>query len=304
MLLKVPSKTFRSNDFPLVVGVLNLTPDSFYDGGKYNDLRSIYKLVEKYLDEGADIIDIGAESTKPGSKRVSYEEEKRRLFPIVNKIIKKYNPIISLDTMKSEIAKIGLDLGVELINDVTGFMYDESMPKVIANYKCGLIINHTTGLPQIMQKKTNYKNIIKDIIKFFESILDTCKKNNIGRKAGVDQSANSIILNAQNNIPLNSIVLDPGIGFGKTTEQNIHLIKKADEFQIFKRPIMYGISNKSFIGNILNIKNPDKRVNGSVISSLFSIMNGVNIIRTHNVKETVEMIKLWRVFKWFLVQMA
>ncbi|MEL0081226.1 MAG: dihydropteroate synthase [bacterium] len=276
MLLKVPSKTFRSNDFPLVVGVLNLTPDSFYDGGKYNDLRSIYKLVEKYLDEGADIIDIGAESTKPGSKRVSYEEEKRRLFPIVNKIIKKYNPIISLDTMKSEIAKIGLDLGVELINDVTGFMYDESMPKVIANYKCGLIINHTTGLPQIMQKKTNYKNIIKDIIKFFESILDTCKKN---------------------NIPLNSIVLDPGIGFGKTTEQNIHLIKKADEFQIFKRPIMYGISNKSFIGNILNIKNPDKRVNGSVISSLFSIMNGVNIIRTHNVKETVEMIKLWRVFK-------
>lgn len=283
MLLKVPSKTFRSNDFPLVVGVLNLTPDSFYDGGKYNDLRSIYKLVEKYLDEGADIIDIGAESTKPGSKRVSYEEEKRRLFPIVNKIIKKYNPIISLDTMKSEIAKIGLDLGVELINDVTGFMYDESMPKVIANYKCGLIINHTTGLPQIMQKKTNYKNIIKDIIKFFESILDTCKKN---------------------NIPLNSIVLDPGIGFGKTTEQNIHLIKKADEFQIFKRPIMYGISNKSFIGNILNIKNPDKRVNGSVISSLFSIINGVNIIRTHNVKETVEMIKLWRVFKWFLVQMV
>jgi len=283
MLLKVPSKTFRSNDFPLVVGVLNLTPDSFYDGGKYNDLRSIYKLVEKYLDEGADIIDIGAESTKPGSKRVSYEEEKRRLFPIVNKIIKKYNPIISLDTMKSEIAKMGLDLGVELINDVTGFMYDESMPKVIANYKCGLIINHTTGLPEIMQKKTNYKNIIKDIIKFFESILDTCKKN---------------------NIPLNSIVLDPGIGFGKTTEQNIHLIKKADEFQIFKRPIMYGISNKSFIGNILNIKNPDKRVNGSVISSLFSIMNGVNIIRTHNVKETVEMIKLWRAFKWFLVQMA
>ena len=276
MLLKVPSKTFRSNDFPLVVGVLNLTPDSFYDGGKYNDLRSIYKLVEKYLDEGADIIDIGAESTKPGSKRVSYEEEKRRLFPIVNKIIKKYNPIISLDTMKSEIAKMGLDLGVELINDATGFIYDERMPKVIANYKCGLIINHTTGLPQIMQKKTNYKNIIKDIIKFFESILDTCKKN---------------------NIPLNSIVLDPGIGFGKTTEQNIHLIKKADEFQIFKRPIMYGISNKSFIGNILNIKNPDKRVNGSVISSLFSIMNGVNIIRTHNVKETVEMVKLWRVFK-------
>mgnify|MGYP001501244920 FL=1 len=276
MLLKVPSKTFRTNDFPLVVGVLNLTPDSFYDGGKYNNLRSIYKLVEKYLDEGADIIDIGAESTKPGSKRVSYEEEKRRLFPIIDKIIKKYNPIISLDTMKSEIAKMGLDLGVELINDVTGFMYDESMPKVIANYKCGLIINHTTGLPQIMQKKTNYKNIIKDIIKFFESILDTCKKN---------------------NIPLNSIVLDPGIGFGKTTEQNIHLIKKADEFQIFKRPIMYGISNKSFIGNILNIKNPDKRVNGSVISSLFSIMNGANIIRTHNVKETVEMIKLWRVFK-------
>ncbi len=276
MLLKVPSKTFRTNNFPLVVGVLNITPDSFYDGGKYNNLRNIYKLVEKYLDEGADIIDIGAESTRPGSKRVSFEEEKRRLFPIINKVIKKYNPIISLDTMKSEIAKIGLDHGVEIINDATGFMYDQRMPEVIANYKCGLIINHTSGLPDVMQTKTNYRNLIKDIIRFFESILDTCKRNNISR---------------------NSLVLDPGIGFGKTLNQNINLIKKADKFKVFKRPIMYGISNKSFIGNILDLKNPDERVNGSIISSLFSIMNGVNIIRTHNVKETVEMIKMWRVLK-------
>jgi len=282
MLLKVPSKTFRTNNFPLVVGVINITPDSFYDGGKYNNLRDIYKLVEKYLDEGADIIDIGAESTRPGSKRVSFEEEKKRLFPIINKIIKKYNPIISLDTMKSEIAKIGLDHGVEIINDATGFMYDQKMPKVISNYKCGLIINHTSGLPDVMQAKTNYRNLIKDIIKFFESILDTCKRN---------------------KIPLNTLVLDPGIGFGKTLNQNIDLIKKADQFKVFKRPIMYGISNKSFIGNILNLKNPGERVNGSVISSLFSIMNGVNIIRTHNVKETVEMIKMWRVLKWFLVPM-
>ena len=282
MLLKVPSKTFRTNNFPLVVGVLNITPDSFYDGGKYNNLRNIYKLVEKYLDEGADIIDIGAESTRPGSKRVSFEEEKRRLFPIINKVIKKYNPIISLDTMKSEIAKIGLDHGVEIINDATGFMYDQRMPEVIANYKCGLIINHTSGLPDVMQTKTNYRNLIKDIIRFFESILDTCKRNNISR---------------------NSLVLDPGIGFGKTLNQNINLIKKADKFKVFKRPIMYGISNKSFIGNILDLKNPDERVNGSIISSLFSIMNGVNIIRTHNVKETVEMIKMWRVLKWFLVLM-
>jgi dihydropteroate synthase len=276
MLLKVPSKTFRTNNFPLVVGVLNLTPDSFYDGGKYNNLRNIYKLVEKYLDEGADIIDIGAESTRPGSKRVSFDEEKRRLFPTIDKIIKKYNPIISLDTMKSEIAKIGLDHGVEIINDATGFMYDQRMPKVLANHKCGLIINHTSGLPDVMQKKTNYKNLIKDIIKFFESILDTCKKN---------------------NIPQNTLVLDPGIGFGKTLNQNIDLIKKANQFNIFNRPIMYGISNKSFIGNILDLKNPDERVNGSIISSLFAIMNGVNIIRTHNVKETVEMIKMWRVLK-------
>ena len=276
MLLKVPSKTFHTNDFPLVVGVINITPDSFYDGGKYNNLRKIYKLVEKYLDEGADIIDIGAESTRPGSKRVSFEEEKRRLFPIINKIIKKYNPIISLDTMKSEIAKIGLDHGVEIINDATGFMYDQRMPEVISNYKCGLIINHTSGLPDVMQTKTNYKNLIKDIIKFFEAILDTCRRN---------------------NIPQNTLVLDPGIGFGKTLDQNINLIKNANKFRVFKRPIMYGISNKSFIGNILDLKNPSERVNGSIIGSLFSIINGVNIIRTHNVKETVEMIKMWRILK-------
>ena len=276
MILNIKGNRFNNKDFPLLLGILNLTPDSFSDGGKYNSEYKALKKVENYLNEDVDIIDIGAESSRPNSKRISLSEERKRLFPIVSKIKKKFDVIISLDTMKSEIAKEGFDKGIEIINDVSGFMYDSKMPNIIGKNNGAVILNHTSALPETMQKNTEYKNIFNDIKSFFTNRIKKCIKNNISDK---------------------SIILDPGIGFGKNTQQNIDLVKNVKKFKNFGLPIMYGVSNKKFLGEILGIDDPNKRVNASVITALFLLINGVNLLRVHNVKETKEMLNLWRAFK-------
>ena len=276
MILNIRGNRYNAKDFPLILGILNLTPDSFSDGGKYNTEYKALKKVEEFINEDVDIIDIGAESSRPGSKRISLSEERRRLFPIISKIKKKFNIIISLDTMKSEIAQEGFDKGIEVINDVSGFMYDDKMPNVIGKNDGAVILNHTSALPETMQKNTKYKNIFNDIKIFFTNRIKKCIKNNISNK---------------------SIILDPGIGFGKNTQQNIDLIKNVKKFKNFDLPLMYGVSNKKFLGDILGIDNPEKRANASVITGLILLINGVNLLRVHNVKETKEMLRLWRTFK-------
>ncbi len=276
MILNIKGNRFNNKDFPLLLGILNLTPDSFSDGGKYNSEYKALKKVENYLNEDVDIIDIGAESSRPRSKRISLSEERKRLFPIVSKIKKNFDVIISLDTMKSEIAKEGFDKGIEIINDVSGFMYDSKMPNIIGKNNGAVILNHTSALPETMQKNTEYKNIFNDIKSFFTNRIKKCIKNNISNK---------------------SIILDPGIGFGKNTQQNIDLVKNVKKFKNFGLPIMYGVSNKKFLGEILGIDDPNKRVNASVITALLLLINGVNLLRVHNVKETKEMLNLWRAFK-------
>ena len=276
MILNIRGNRYNTKDFPLILGILNLTPDSFSDGGKYNTEYKALKKVENFLKEDVDIIDIGAESSRPNSKRISLSEERRRLFPIISKIKKKFNVILSLDTMKSEIANEGFDKGIEIINDVSGFMYDDNMPNIIGKNNGAVILNHTSALPETMQKNTKYKNIFNDIRAFFTNRIKKCIKNNISNK---------------------SIILDPGIGFGKDTQQNINLIKNVKKFKNFGLPLMYGVSNKKFLGDILGINNPEKRVNASVITGLILLINGVNLLRVHNVEETKEMLKLWRVFK-------
>ena len=276
MILNIRGNRYNAKDFPLILGILNLTPDSFSDGGKYNTEYKALKKVENFINEDVDIIDIGAESSRPGSKRISLSEERRRLFPIISKIKKKFNIIISLDTMKSEIAQEGFDKGIEVINDVSGFMYDDKMPNVIGKNDGAVILNHTSALPETMQKNTKYKNIFNDIKIFFTNRIKKCIKNNISNK---------------------SIILDPGIGFGKNTQQNIDLIKNVKKFKNFDLPLMYGVSNKKLLGDILGIENPEKRVNASVITGLILLINGVNLLRVHNVKETKEMLRLWRTFK-------
>ena len=276
MILNIRGNRYNAKDFPLILGILNLTPDSFSDGGKYNTEYKALKKVEEFINEDVDIIDIGAESSRPGSKRISLSEERRRLFPIISKIKKKFNIIISLDTMKSEIAQEGFDKGIEVINDVSGFMYDDKMPNVIGKNDGAVILNHTSALPETMQKNTKYKNIFNDIKIFFTNRIKKCIENNISNK---------------------SIILDPGIGFGKNTQQNIDLIKNVKKFKNFDLPLMYGVSNKKFLGDILGIDNPEKRANASVITGLILLINGVNLLRVHNVKETKEMLRLWRTFK-------
>lgn len=273
MYLKLKKKKFNLAKSPLIVGILNLTPDSFYDGNKYPTKYKILKRVEEMIKEGVDIVDVGAESTRPGSKRISIKDEQERILKNIILIKKNFDIPISIDTMKSEIADICLSEGAEIINDVTSYLYDEKMPFVISKHKASVVLNHTSGLPQHMQSKTKYKNLILDIKKHLQ------KQIKISIKAGINE---------------NSIVIDPGIGFGKTTKQNLTLIKKAKEFSKLKIPLMYGVSNKSFIGDILNIKNPKKRINGSIITSLFCLSYGANLIRVHNIRETSEMIKIWK----------
>ena len=273
MYLKTKKKKFNLKTSPLIVGILNLTPDSFYDGNKYISKYKMLKRVEEMINEGADIIDVGAESTRPNSKRISIKEESDRILNNIKLIRKNFNIPISIDTMKSKIADSCLNEGADIINDVTSYQFDEEMPLTIARHKAAVILNHTSDLPHKMQSKTKYKNLIMDV------------KNHLKK-----QVQKSIDLGVSSK----SIVIDPGIGFGKTTKQNLILIKNAKEFSKLKLPLMYGTSNKSFIGDILKIKNPKKRVNGSIVTALFCLNYGANLLRVHNVRETYEMIKIWK----------
>jgi len=272
MVFKIKSRTYAKHNFPLIVGVLNLTPDSFYDGGKYNTIDKILKKVEKMVKEGADILDIGAESTRPFSKRISSSLEIKRLLSPLKKIKKNFDIPISVDTMKSEVAEVCLSEGAEIINDATGLMFDQKIAKVVAKYNAALIINHTPEMPERMQEKPYYINITEEIKSFFHK---------------------NIIFSLKAGISKESIVLDPGIGFGKNLTHNIELIKNIKEFKKLKLPLMYGVSNKTFIGEITKVKNPRKRIIGSIVTANICIRNGVEMIRVHNVKETKQMISIW-----------
>ena len=272
MVFKIKSRTYAKHNFPLIVGVLNLTPDSFYDGGKYNTIDKILKKVEKMVKEGADILDIGGESTRPFSKRISSSLEIKRLLSPLKKIKKNFDIPISVDTMKSEVAEVCLSEGAEIINDATGLMFDQKIAKVVARYNAALIINHTPDMPERMQEKPYYLNITEEIKSFFHK---------------------NIIFSLKAGISKESIVLDPGIGFGKNLTHNIELIKNIKEFKKLKLPLMYGVSNKTFIGEITKVKNPRKRIIGSIVTANICIRNGVEMIRVHNVKEAKQMISIW-----------
>jgi dihydropteroate synthase len=272
MFLKTKTKNLNINKKPLIVGILNLTPDSFYDGTKNLTKTKVLKQVERMVKEGANIIDIGAESTRPNSERISLREEEKRIKTNLIEIIRNFDIPISIDTMKSEIADLALSEGAEIINDVTGFQHDSKMPSIIGHHKAAVIINHTPSMPENMQRNTSYTNITKNIKDYFVMRIKQCSDSKINKK---------------------SIILDPGIGFGKTTNQNLRLIKDIRKFSSLNLPIMMGVSNKSFIGNILNISDPRERINGSIVASLLCLQSGAKLIRVHNVKETSEMIKIW-----------
>ena len=254
---------------PKIMGILNITPDSFFDGGDYNSEHKILNQVEKMLTEGADIIDVGGHSSRPGAKKISIEKETERVIPIINLIAGKFkNIIISIDTFRSEIARKAIEAGASIINDISGGDLDKKMYEVAGELKVPYIIMHMKGVPSNMQNETKYDNIIFDIIKNLSYKIDLAKK------AGVLD-----------------IIIDPGFGFGKSLKDNFKILKNLSSFKQLNQPIMVGLSRKSMIYKLLESSANDA-LNGTTCLNSISLNNGANIIRVHDVKEAKETVKL------------
>lgn len=251
-MLNFGSKTY-------IMGILNVTPDSFSDGGDFNEIEKAVKRALKMKEEGADIIDIGAESTRPGSEEVDEETEIQRLKPFLSEISKVGDFLISVDTYKAKVAEMALDNGAKIINDVWGLQRDRDMANIAADRNCPIIAMHN-------QIGTAYnKDIIESIKDFFSVTLE------IAYKAGIKEQ---------------NIILDPGIGFGKTPEQNIEVMGRLNELKDFKKPILLGASRKSMLGKILDLP-PKERLEGTIATTVIGIMQGVDIVRVHDVKENL-----------------
>lgn len=253
-----------------IMGILNRSPDSFYDGGRFLEKRAAVSQVYKMVDEGADIIDIGGQSTRPGSNPVSQEEEIERVTPIIEEVANNINVPISIDTYKSVVAREAIKKGASIINDITGLKGDPEMAGVIAEYNAGVVLMHIKGTPKNMQDNPQYENLIEEIIEY---LRDSIK---IGTDAGISPD---------------KMIIDPGIGFGKTPEHNLSIIKRLGEFKVLDKPILIGVSRKSFIGTVLNA-NLDGRLFGTAAACAISIANGANIIRVHDVKEMKEIARM------------
>ena len=263
-------------DFPILMGILNLTPDSFSDGGLYNKKSLGVKHAKKLIKDGCKILDIGGESTRPGSKEVDSGKEWKRVAPTLLKV-KRFKKLISLDTRKSFVMERGIKNKVNLINDVSGFEHDTNTIKVLKKTKIPFVIHHMQGNPSIMQKKPKYKNVILDIYDFFE------KKINFLRSYGIKH---------------NNIILDPGIGFGKNLKHNITILRNISIFHSLGFPIMLGTSRKKFIKSLSGKNDSKQRLGGTIASSLTAIMQGVQILRIHDVNELNQSIKVFKSLKF------
>jgi len=254
---KLTSKT-------LIMGILNVTPDSFHDGGKYNTIKQALIHTEQMISEGADIIDVGGESTRPGSNPISEKEELSRVIPIIDAINKNFKITVSIDTTKSAVARQALDSGATIVNDISGLSFDPTLADIVSKYEAQIILCHTSSRPVDMQKKTSYKNIVKDIYNYLE---------------------NSIKISEECGILSDNISIDPGFGFGKTANHNLLLLKRLSKFKKLDKKVVVGTSMKSFIGKILQSDDIDQRILGTFATIVISILNGADIVRVHDVKE-------------------
>lgn len=249
-----------------IMGILNVTPDSFSDGGLFFHKDDAVEMALKMQDDGADIIDIGGESTRPGAKNISAREEIRRVVPVIKALAGKIKIPISIDTYKASVAEEAVAAGASIINDISGLRFDRRMPKLAARYKVPVVIMHIKGTPRNMQRNPEYRALIPEITDYL------CEGIEIARDAGVSDDM---------------IIIDPGIGFGKTVEHNLEIIKRLDDFTGFEKPILLGHSRKSFIGKILNDVPVTERLEGTAAAAAVGIFNGANIIRVHDVREMV-----------------
>ncbi|MBI5409678.1 MAG: dihydropteroate synthase [Nitrospirae bacterium] len=253
------------------MGILNVTPDSFSDGGKFFDQDRAVGQALKMQEDGADIIDVGGESTRPGAEKISVKEEIRRVAPVIEALANKVKIPISIDTYKSAVAEAAVSSGASVINDISGLRFDPKMPKVAARHEVPVVIMHIKGKPQNMQLNPAYKALIPEIMDYLRGGLK------LARNAGIADD---------------KIIIDPGVGFGKTVEHNLEIIRRLNEFTGFEKPILLGPSRKSFIGKILGDLPVTERLEGTAAAVAVGIYNGANIVRVHDVKEMVRVVRI------------
>jgi len=251
------------------MGILNVTPNSFYDGGKHKEINSIIHQVDKMLSEGADFIDIGAYSSKPSAEFVSEEEEIKRLVHIIKELVETFPTIIlSVDTFRTNVAKASVENGVAMVNDISAGLLDDKMLETVADLKVPYIMMHMRGNPQTMQSLTDYNDIVKEMTFYFSERIQKAR-----------------------SFGISDIIIDPGFGFAKTLEQNYEVLHKMELFSLLELPILVGISRKSMIYKVLE-KTPQEALNGTSVLNTIALQKGAKILRVHDVKEAVECIKL------------
>lgn len=254
---------------PKVMGILNLTPDSFYDGGRRNNREEHLHQAEKMLAEGADFIDVGSYSSRPGAENISEEEELKRILPVVEDLVKKFPEIIlSVDTFRSEVARQCVEAGAAMVNDISAGSLDEKMMQTVAQLQVPYIMMHMRGNPQSMKDLNHYEDLVQDIVFYFSEKIDRARE-----------------------LGINDLIIDPGFGFSKNIEQNFELLSKLELFKSLELPILSGLSRKSLIYKTFNTT-PDEALNGTTILNSVALMKGTHILRVHDVKEAVECVKL------------
>jgi dihydropteroate synthase len=259
----------------LIMGILNVTPDSFYEGGRFLDAGEALEHGLKLVEEGADIIDIGGESTHPGALPVSAEEEEKRILPVIRGLRNEIDVPISVDTYKAEVAEAAIKAGASMINDISALRFDEKMIKVAVKYDVAISLMHMKGTPRDMQSNPYYEDVMGEIISFLDERIRFALDNGISE---------------------DKIVIDPGIGFGKRTgrgiEDNCIILRRLKELKSFKKPILVGTSRKTFIGNICNKPLPEGRLDGSLATVAIAVANGADIVRAHDVRETKSVVAM------------
>jgi len=254
-----------------IMGILNVTPDSFSDGGMFTDEGKAISHARNMVTAGADIIDIGGESTRPGSEPLAEEEELRRVIPLIEQLTKELTVPISIDTYKASVARKALDAGASIVNDISGLRFSPDMARVVAEYGAAVIIMHIKGTPRNMQQNPVYDDVIGEIITYLDEGIA------IAERGGVDR---------------NKTLIDPGIGFGKRLEHNLAILKRLDEFRSLGRPIVLGTSRKKFIGTVLDIQAPEQRVEGTAATVVIGIERGASIVRVHDVANIARIVRM------------
>lgn len=262
-----------SFDSPLVMGILNLTPDSFYDGGVYNNVENALIQTQKMISEGADIIDIGGMSSRPGAEIISKHKELDRIKEVFLKIRQNFPEVlISIDTVHSNVAEFCLENDADFINDISSSSIDPELIKVVSKYQCPYVLMHMQNLPENMQDQPSYENVTMDVLKYFINKLSELKAKNI-----------------------HNVIIDVGFGFGKTVDQNFQLLSELSVFKVLEKPILLGVSRKSSISKLLNIQKEDT-LPATTALHLKALENGANILRVHDVREAKQAIKLYQQF--------